>query len=73
MTDYADVLCMEINFSESKYPFQINVSLDAETAELIKELRLRKVKLGPILRPALCKVVKDALLKLEQMEAPKAG
>lgn len=51
---------MEITFAESEYPGQVNVKIDEEHDRLVKEMRARKVKLGPILRPEIHKLIKEA-------------
>lgn len=68
-----DNFLMEITFNESEYPGQVNVKIDEEHTELVKQLRARKVKLGPILRPKIQELIKKAIQEVTAMEMEKAG
>lgn len=73
LPNYLDYYFMEITFCESEYPGQVNVKIDEEHDAIVKQLRARKVKLGPILRPKIHELIKEALREIEAIEAEKAS
>ncbi len=65
---------MEITFSESEYPGQVNVRIDKDHLELLKQLRLRKVKnLGTYFRESVQDIIRKATKEVEALELEKAG